>query len=160
MVYLPHLPVALLLQAALCLVASAAKNYSIDDQNPLFKYSGPWQRITHNVNTTTLENLDKDGGHMMTDNSSASATISYTCAYFLKVNPMIIKSFQTIPFPLSFFSFFPFFILEWNRWTNEHLFTVASVYFLACLWSYPVASNYAIDWNKPMRIYAGPFTQC
>ena len=67
MVYLTHPPVALLLQAALCLVASAAMNYSIDDQNLLFKYSGPWTRIQHNVNTTTLENLDKDGGHMMTD---------------------------------------------------------------------------------------------
>ena len=67
MVYLIHPPVALLLQAALCLVASAAMNYSIDDQNLLFKYSGPWTRIQHNVNTTTLENLDKDGGHMMTD---------------------------------------------------------------------------------------------
>ena len=40
MIMASNLPVALLLQAALCLVASAAKNRSIDYRNPQFKYIG------------------------------------------------------------------------------------------------------------------------
>ena len=35
---------------------------------------------------------------------------------------------------------------------NEHLITVASVYFLANLWPYPFSTDYGIDGNKPMTI--------
>ena len=35
---------------------------------------------------------------------------------------------------------------------NEHLFTVASVYFMACKWPYPVSTNYAIDANAPITV--------
>ena len=105
----PHLPVALLLQAALCLVASAATNYSVDDQDPLFQYPAQqWQRITTNLNITTGANLDKFGGHMLSNTSGSSATITYTCAYLLKVNSMIVKGSPPIPFAvfLFFFSFY------------------------------------------------------
>ena len=101
MIFPPHLPVALLLQAALCLASSTA-NFSIDDQDPLFQYSGSWVRITTNLNSTG-GNLDKDGGHMLTYTPGSSATITYTCAYLLKVNSIIIIS-QPIPFPPFFFS--------------------------------------------------------
>ena len=105
MIFPPHFPVALLLQAALCL---AATNYSIDDQDPLFQYSGSWQRITTNLNSAG-GNLDKDGGHMLTMTGGSSATITYTCAYLLKVNS-IIKKFPTdsqpIPFPALLLSLF------------------------------------------------------
>jgi hypothetical protein len=35
---------------------------------------------------------------------------------------------------------------------NDHLFTVASVYYLACLWPYAVSTNYAVDGNPPLTI--------
>jgi len=76
----PHLLVAILLQAALCLVASAATNYSVDDQDPLFHYSGSWAPATTNINGAG-ENMDKNGGHMFTFAAGSSATITYTCAY-------------------------------------------------------------------------------
>jgi hypothetical protein len=110
MISSPHLPLALLL-AALCLVVSAATNYSIDDQDPLFKYSGSWERNTINLNVNTGANMDKDGGHMLATPGS-SATITYTCAYLLKVNYMIIMSSQPISFPTSFFSFHFYFFLQ------------------------------------------------
>ena len=66
--------VALLLAAHL--VASAATNYSVDDQNLLFKYSKGWVRITGD--------MDKDGGHMLAQSPELSATITYTCVYLLK----------------------------------------------------------------------------
>src|SRR5437016_4419986 len=96
-------PLALLLQAALCLVASAqaATNYSVDDQDPLFHYSGHWERITGS------DGMDMDGGHMLASDPGLSATITYTCAYLLEVNSIIIKSSQPILFP-PFFSFFNF----------------------------------------------------
>ena len=82
MVSPPHLSVPLLLLAVLCLVVSAATNYSVDDQDPLFRYSGPgWERNTQNLNISTGANLDKDGGHMLATSPSSSATITYTCAY-------------------------------------------------------------------------------
>jgi hypothetical protein len=75
-----HLPLALLLQATLCLlVASGATNYSVDDQDPLFQYSGSWQRITTNLNSAG-GNMDEDGGHELTYTAGSFATITYTCA--------------------------------------------------------------------------------
>ena len=101
----PHLPIALLLQAALCLVA-AATNYSIDDQDPLFHYFPNnltvWERITTNVNSAG-GNLDKEGGHRLTGTPGSYATITYTCAYLLKVNSMIIQISQPIPFHIFLF---------------------------------------------------------
>ena len=89
MISLPQLPVALLLQVALSLMASATKNHSVDDQDPLFQYFpndlNVWERITTNLNITG-GNLDKDGGHRLTGTEGTYATITYTCAYFLKVN--------------------------------------------------------------------------
>ena len=54
--------------------------------------------------------------------------------------------------PFFFFSFFLFLIDSGIDGLNERLFTVASVYFFACLWPYPVSTNYAIDGNPPMTI--------
>ena len=105
----PHLPAAaLLLQAALSLVVvvSAATNFSVDDQDPLFIYSGAWERNTLNLNITTGENMDKDGGHMLATSPQSSATITYTCAYLLKVQLYDNESSQPIPFPPFFFFFF------------------------------------------------------
>ena len=62
------------------LVASAARNHSIDDQNPLFKYSKGWVRITGD--------MDKDGGHHLAESPELSATITYTCAYLLKTGQL------------------------------------------------------------------------
>lgn len=81
----PHHPAVLLLLTALCLVASAATNYSIDDQDPLFQYFGFWQRDTTNINSAG-ENMDANGGHMVTYTAGSTATITYTCSYSLKVN--------------------------------------------------------------------------
>ena len=96
--------VALLLAAHL--VASAATNYSVDDLDPLFKYSGAWEINTKNLNISTGDNMDKDGGHHLAESPELSATITYTCAYLLKVNNrstlLIIKSSQPIPFPPFF----------------------------------------------------------
>ena len=114
MIYPPHLPVALLLQAALCLVASAATNFSVDDQDPLFQYfpNDPtiWERITKNIDSTG-RNLDMNGGHRLTGTEGAYATITYTCAYLLKINSMIIKSSQSMPesFPPFFFLYLSIF---------------------------------------------------
>ena len=99
MMFFPHLPVVFLLQVAFCL-ASTATNYSIDDQDPLFTYSPSWTRITDNLNSSG-GNMDIDGGHMLT-RTPGTATITYTCAYLLKVNSTI-KNSQPISFP-SFFS--------------------------------------------------------
>ena len=115
MIYPPQLPIALL-QAALCLVASAATNHSVDDEDPLFQYSGTWERNTINLNISTGENLDKDGGHRLASTPDSSATITYTCAYLSKVNSMTIKSAQPIPFSLSFF--FLFYFLLAIKWTD------------------------------------------
>ena len=115
MMFPPHLPVALVLQGALCLVASAATNYSVDDQDPLFQYFGSWQRITTNLNSAG-GNLDDNGGHMLTYTVGSSATITYTCACSLKVNSKF-KSSQSIPFHLTFF-FFPLFLWQWSRWSK------------------------------------------
>ena len=96
--------VSLLLAAHL--VTSAAMNYSVDDLDPLFKYSGAWEINTKNLNISTGENMDKDGGHHLAESPELSATITYTCAYLLKVNNrstlLIIKSSQPIPFPPFF----------------------------------------------------------
>jgi hypothetical protein len=74
-----HPPVALLFQAALCLVASAATNKSVDDQDPHFHYSVEgWIPITGS--------MDEGGGHMLSNTSGSSANITYTCAYLLKVD--------------------------------------------------------------------------
>ena len=35
---------------------------------------------------------------------------------------------------------------------NKLLFTVASVYFLACLWPYAVSTDYGIDGNPPLTV--------
>ena len=104
----PHLPVALVLQAALCLVASAATNYSIDDQDPLFQYFGSWQRITTNLNSAG-GNLDDNGGHMLTYTAGSTATITYTCACLLKVNSKIFKKFPTDSHPPYFYFLSTFF---------------------------------------------------
>jgi len=34
--------------------------------------------------------MDRDGGHMSSTSQDSYATITYTCAYLLKVNSMII----------------------------------------------------------------------
>lgn len=142
----PLLPFALL-QAALCLVASAATNYSIDDQDPLFQYSGTWIRVNTNFNPSG-GNLDRDGGHMLTYTPGSSATITYTCACLLKVNS-IIKKFPTDFLPTLFFLFF----LDCKiNGLNERLFAVASVYYLAALWPYAVSTDYGIDSNPPVTI--------
>ena len=143
----PHL-VALLLAAHL--VASAATNHSVDDLDPLFKYSVGWEINTQNLNISTGANMDKDGSHHLASSPGLSATITYTCAYFSKVNSMIIVP-NRFPCHLSLFSLY-FTIASEIVGLNEHLFTVASVYFLACLWPYPVSTNYAIDGNPPMTI--------
>ena len=152
MMFFPHLPIALiLLQAALCLVTSTASatNHSVDDLNPLFKYSGSWESITKNFNSTG-GNQDKDGSHhLATDSPHSSATITYTCAYLSKVNS-IIKSTQPIPF-LPFF-FFPFLLDSEVDGLNKRLFAVASVYFCAPRWPYKVTTNYGIDGNPPMTV--------
>ena len=104
----PHLRVALLLQATLCLVVFAATNHSVDDQDPLFQYFpndlAVWERITTNLNSAG-GNMDKDGGHRLTGTGGTYATITYTCAYLLIVNSMIIISSQPISLPI-FFSFY------------------------------------------------------
>ena len=85
MILPPHLRVALLLQAALCLVTFAATNHSVDDQDPLFQYfpNNPtvWERITTNLNSAG-GNMDKDGGHMLTGTGGSYATITYTCEFY------------------------------------------------------------------------------
>ena len=95
MIFPPHFLVTLLLQAALCI--AGATNFSIDDQDSLFHYTpfSNWERITQNFNKAG-GNLDKDGGHMLTYAAGSSATITYTCAYLLKVNS-IIKKFPNPP---------------------------------------------------------------
>ena len=81
MIYPPHLQVALL-QAALCLVASAAMDY-VDDTDSRFQYHGNWEKINGN--------MSKGGSHVQAYTSDAFATITYTCEYLLvKVNYMII----------------------------------------------------------------------
>ena len=143
----PQLPVALLLQVALCL--AAATNISIDDQDPLFHYYGSWQRITTNLNSAGV-NLDMDGGHMLTYTAGSSATITYTCAYFFQINP-VIGSSQRFSSHISFFLFLFLLDSEIDR-LNERLTTVASVYFLSTLWPYSVSTDYAIDGNTPITI--------
>jgi len=87
--------------------------------------------------------LDRDGGHMLTYTAGSSATITYTCAYLLKAN--------RFPSHLSF-SFFLFLLGSEIDELNERLFTVASVYFLAALWPYPVSTDYGIDTAAPLTI--------
>jgi hypothetical protein len=130
-------PVALYLQAALCLVASAATNLSVDDQNPLFQYTGSWQRI--------IGNLDKGGGHMLTYTAGSSATITYTCASLL--NEELNVPNRSLSILLLLFSS----ILHDREvgGLNELIFAVASVYFLSPLWPYPVSTDYGIDGNPP-----------
>ena len=147
MIFPPHLPVALLLQTALCL--ASATNYSVDDQDPLFQYSGTWIRVNTSLSPTGV-NLDEDGGHMLTYTPGSSAMITYTCTYLLKVNS-IIKNSQPLPFP-PFFFFFLFLLDSEIDGLNKRLFTVASVYFLSTLWPYPVSTAYGIDGNTPMTI--------
>ena len=77
------LPIAqvLLFQAG-CLwtvVVPTTHQVSIDFTSPLFHYSGNWAQIT-----AANDTQDADGGHMVTAVPSASATITYTCAYLLK----------------------------------------------------------------------------
>jgi hypothetical protein len=84
MMFLPHLPIALF-QAGLSLLTlvSAATNYTVDDQDPLFHFStgsDGWQNITTN-NISMEVNLDIDKGHRLSNSSKSSANITYTCAY-------------------------------------------------------------------------------
>ena len=147
---LPHLPVVLLLlQAALYLVASAATNYSVDDLDPLFLYFGSWENNTKNLNSTG-GNLDFDGSHHLSTMAGSYATITYTCAYLLKVNS-IIKSSQPIHFP-TFFFLFLFFLDSEVDGLNKRLFAVASVYFCATRWPYAVSTDYWIDENPPIWV--------
>ena len=118
---------ALLFQAG-CLwtvVVPTTHQVSVDFQNPLFRYSGNWTKITPADDT-----LDADGGHMVTALPNASATITYTCAYLLK-------------------TYFPS-----DTWTDLKVFfsTVVNVYFVSALWPYQVATNYAIDGNPPIYV--------
>jgi hypothetical protein len=83
MIFPPHLPVALF-QAGLSLLilVSAAKNNTVDDQDPLFHFStgsDGWERITTNLNSKG-GNLDNDNGHMLSLSPHSSANITYTCA--------------------------------------------------------------------------------
>lgn len=74
---LPQL-VALLAAPYFLTLVSAATNYSVDDQDSLAQYSDGWSIITGN--------MDKDGGHRLTQTPGSYATINYTCAYLLKLN--------------------------------------------------------------------------
>ncbi|KAF8801568.1 hypothetical protein BYT27DRAFT_7341887 [Phlegmacium glaucopus] len=78
--HLPNLPVVLAFQIA-CFVTlgCTARNISIDDQDPLFVYTGTWQRLPDDVG------MDQMGGHMLAESPDAFATITYTFAsvYFL-----------------------------------------------------------------------------
>ena len=75
MIFSSHLPAALL-QTALCL--ASATNYSVDDQDPLFQYSGTWTRVNPSFFSPAGVNLDEDGGHMLTYTPGSSAMITYT----------------------------------------------------------------------------------
>ena len=138
-----HLSFPLLL-AALCVVVSAAKKYTIDDQDKRIKYHGNWERITNNLNFTTGANIDYKGGHMLATSPNSSATMTFYCAYLLKVNSMITKNFQPIPFP-PFFLLFLFLILSGIDGLNEIFFSVSTAYFVACLWPYDVSANVNVD---------------
>ena len=50
--------------------------------------------------------MDIDGGHMLTTVIGSSATITYTCAYLLKVNPIIKKFPNSFPSHLHFYLYF------------------------------------------------------
>ena len=157
MIFPPLLPVALLLQAALCL-ASAATNYSVDDQDPRFKYSGSWERITTNLNSAG-GNLDIEGGHMLAYAAGSSATITYTCAYLSKGNS-IIKSSQPITFP-PFLFFLSIFTWQWNRWTKWTF--IYSRFSLLSSNSMALPSFHRL-WDRWKHTfddrYAGPFSTC
>ncbi|KAF8801567.1 hypothetical protein BYT27DRAFT_7198101 [Phlegmacium glaucopus] len=72
---LPNLPVILAFQTA-CFVTlgCAARNISIDDQDPLFVYTGKWQRIPDNASMP----VDQMGGHMLAESPDAFAIITYS----------------------------------------------------------------------------------
>ena len=74
------------------------------------------------------------------------------CVY-IEGQPYDIQKFPTDPLPAFLYLFLYLFLFDSEiDELNEHLFTVASVYFLACLWPYAVSTNYAVDGNAPLTI--------
>ena len=66
--------------AYVCHIANALRNITLDDDNPAIRYYGDWFKTPHDP-------LNFGGHHMVTANSDAYATLSFTGMFVWGVQP-------------------------------------------------------------------------